>query len=114
MRGGRQDSVEGITITHAPFYDLIGLHGFNGGEIPESHVGAVKQLVRDVVEVLRSKIDIINFWEQKHEIKQLKGNLSDSILFTGVEELINNSEKTVSEITALAEKRHKDIINANL
>lgn len=111
---GRDGAIEGITITHAPFYDLIGMNGFKDGEILDAHKETLKKLVRDVVDILRSKIDIINFWEQDFEVKKLKGELSDLIIFTGIDELINNSKKIVSEIMALAKNRHEEIINANL
>ena len=93
----------------APFYDMIGTVAFQD-EVPYEHIDHVKHLVADILEQLENTIDIVNFWNNPPEVSSLRGELSDLLLATGVDEIIKHSDKLVTEITQLAKKRHKDII----
>ena len=59
---------------------------------------------------LRDNIGIINFWSRATEVNRLKGELSDLMLLTGIDEIIENADRLVTEITALAKVRHGDIV----
>ena len=67
-------------------------------------------LVAQVLEKLKRTIGIINFWSNAPEVSKLKGELSDLLLFSNVDEIVGKSDKIVTEITALAKVRHKDIL----
>jgi type I restriction enzyme R subunit len=107
---GRKDEIEGVSVQAAPFYDLVGQIAFGDGSVPKEHEDRLKQLVAEVFEQFQGTIDIINFWSNRPEVSKLRGRLSDSILMTGIDELVENSDKLVTEITALAQKRHQDIV----
>jgi type I restriction enzyme R subunit len=107
---GRRDEIEGVSAQAAPFYDLVGQLAFAGQEIPDEHAVAIKQLVADVIEQLQSTIDIIDFWSRPTEVSKLRGELSDLMLATGVDEVIIQESKLVTEITQLAKNREKDIL----
>ncbi len=109
-QAGRKEEVEGVSAKAAPFYDLIGQAAFGKAEIPPEHEDRVKQLVRDVIEKLRSTIDIIDFWGNPPEVKTLNGALSDLMLLSGIDELVANSDKIVTDIAALAKVRHKQLV----
>jgi type I restriction enzyme, R subunit len=64
-----------------------------------------------VLEKLKRSIGIINFWSNAPEVSDLKGELSDLLLFSNVEQVVGKSDKIVTEITALAKVRHKDILS---
>ncbi len=106
---GRQEEIEGVGPQAAPFYDLIGQIAF-AGEIPPQHVPQVKKLVDQVLDRLIDTIGIVDFWRNEPEIRSLRGNLTDLMLFSGVDELRDHREKLVTEITALAKIRHRDIL----
>ena len=52
----------------------------------------------------------MEFWENGFEVKQLKGELSDILLASDIDAIIEEGEHIVSEVTALAKVRHKDIL----
>jgi hypothetical protein len=104
---GAGEKVKQLT---APFYDLIGRTAFGMAGIPAPHADRVKQLVAEVIEALQQTIDIIDFWTNQPAISQLKGKLSDLMLFTGIDAIIVHSDRIVTEITALAKVRHQDLI----
>jgi type I restriction enzyme R subunit len=106
---GREDEIEGINATTAPFYGLVAKLAF-GDNMTKKHEGRVKQLVRDVVEEFQKTIDIINFWNNGFEVEKLKGRLSDLMLFTDIDPVVENADQIVTEITALAKVRHQDIL----
>jgi type I restriction enzyme R subunit len=107
---GRADEIEGVSRKAAPFYDLIGHVAFGDGGVPAGCSGKVKQLVGNVLEKLHGTIGIVNFWSRADEVSGLKGELSDLMLLSGVPEIEDQSERIVTEITALAKVRHKDIL----
>ncbi len=108
-KAGRKEEIDGVTSTAAPFYGLIAKLAF-AGEIPTEHQSQVKQLVGDVVEEFQKTIDIINFWNNGFEVEKLKGKLSDSMLLTDIDPIVENADRIVTEITALAKVRHQDIV----
>ena len=94
-----------------PFFDLIGLIAFGTGGVPVDHITTVTDLVAQVLEKLKRTIGIINFWSNAPEVSKVKGELSDLLLFSSVDEIAVKSDKIVTEITALAKVRHKDILS---
>jgi type I restriction enzyme R subunit len=107
---GRQEGEHGLSASEAPFFDLIGITAFGKDGVPKAHVGAVKQLVADSIEALQQTINIINFWSRPSDISALRGRLSDLMLFTGIGEIINVSDKLITDIVGLAKSRHRDLI----
>lgn len=107
---GRKDEIEGVSAQAAPFYDLVGQLAFVDKEVPPEHSDVVKQLVDDVIDQLQATIDIIDFWNRPTEVSKLRGELSDLMLATGVDEVIEHESKIVSEITQLAKNRENDIL----
>jgi len=109
-KSGRVETEEGISIKEAPFYDLIGQIAFGKDGIPAEHKATVQHLVKQVIDKLQNTIDIINFWSKGDEISKLRGDLSDLMLMTDAEEIAENADKIVTEVTALAKSREKDIL----
>lgn len=107
---GRRDDPDGISKKAAPFYDLIGAISFGKSGIPEEHRERAKQLTNDLLGKLRASIGIVNFWGNDPEVAKLRGELSDLLLFSGIDAVSDKSQKIVTEITALAKKRARDIL----
>ncbi len=101
---------DGLSPREAPFFDLIGLVAFGPEGVPKNHTQAVKGLVADTIDELQQRINIINFWSRPADISSLRGRLSDLVLFTGVQELIDVSELLVSRIVELAKARHRELV----
>jgi type I restriction enzyme R subunit len=107
---GRQDDPDGVSKKAAPFYDLIGKIAFGKGGIPNEHGEQAKQLVIELLSKLHRSIGIVNFWGNPPEVAKLRGELSDLLLFSGIDAIADKSDKIVTEITALAKIREKDIL----
>ena len=110
VQSGRKESIEGVDPKAAPFYDLMGRMAFGENGFPEDHLEASKQVVSDVMAELEATINIINFWENQPEVSSLRGRLTDKLLFSGIDELSDNADKIVTDIAALAKRRHEDIV----
>jgi type I restriction enzyme R subunit len=107
---GRKDDPDGVSKKAAPFYDLIGKIAFGKGGIPQEHGEQAKQLVIALLSKLHRTIGIVNFWGNPPEVAKLRGELSDLLLFSGIDAIADKSDKIVTEITALAKVREKDIL----
>jgi type I restriction enzyme R subunit len=111
VAAGRGNAIEGVSAKASPFYDLIGQLAFGSDGVPDAHAEAVKHLAAEVIALLQRTITIVNFWHNGPEVSKLKGALSDLILFTRIDALIACSDELVTEITALAKVRHRDIVS---
>jgi type I restriction enzyme R subunit len=109
-RTGRVQTEEGISVHEAPFYDLIGQIAFGKEGIPAGHKTKIQELVKKIIEKLQNTIDIINFWSNGFEISKLRGDLSDLMLLSNIDEVAEKADKIVTEVTALAKSREKDIL----
>jgi type I restriction enzyme R subunit len=110
VEAGRKDDSGGISKKGAPFFDLMGKIAFGKDGIPKEVGDQAKQLVIDLLSKLQRTIGIINFWGNPPEVAKLRGELSDLLLFSGIDAIADKSDKIVTEITALAKVREKDIL----
>ena len=70
----------------------------------------IKDLVIDIVKILREKIRIPNFWRDKtSEVRKLEGTIDDKLEFCGIPALLNKHEKICAEILKLAKERESDL-----
>ena len=111
-----EEVVEGRTgdkdeTIEAPFKDLIADMAFNGNPVSDDDMKTLDTVTHDVVEKFRETIGIVDFWENGFEVKRLKGELSDILLASNLEALVNESDHLVTEITALAKVRHGDLLS---
>jgi type I restriction enzyme R subunit len=107
---GRKESHHGMTKEATTFYEHIIQIAFDDGLVPLDQEEAVKALMLNVVEILQTTIDIIDFWKKPLEVKSLRGNIGTEILITGIPQLVERQERIAVEIVKLAEKRHKELI----
>jgi type I restriction enzyme R subunit len=108
--GRRDDDSRGIDQRAAPFFDLIGRLAFGDGGVPGEHEEAVKQLVNELLTKMREAIGIVAFWSNAPEVARLRAELSDLLLCSGIDAITDASDRIVTEITALAKMREKDIL----
>ena len=69
----------------------------------------VINLIIDVVQLLREKLQIPNFWKRPSEVKKLQGEIDDKLDFCGIKEIGSMHERICTDILSLAEKREQDI-----
>lgn len=107
---GRTEAVEGLDVEETPFFDLARTIAFNGSEPDAEELEQLKSCVRNMFEEFLSTIDIVNFWQNDHEVKKLRSSLTRHILLSNVDRAIDAREKIVSEIMSLAKVRHEQIL----
>ena len=114
--GRKEGSIEGITIEEAPFCDLI-IDIAYGKEASAEIMQQLKPVITEIMPVIKKEIKIARFWKKKDEIEKLRGKIEDVILVIAGEQnldpVINKTDKIVSEILALAKKRHHNLLNDN-
>lgn len=74
-----------------------------------SEDAAIKELVIDIVKILREKLRIPNFWKKSSEIKKLQGAIDDKLDFCGITALSDKHEKICSDILSLAKQKESDL-----
>lgn len=114
--GRKEGSIEGITLEEAPFYDLIVDIAY-GKEASNEIMHQLKPIITQVLPLIKKEISIARFWKKQDEVEKLRGKIAD-IIFAIAGELdldpvIDKTDKIVSEILALAKKRHHNLLNDN-
>jgi type I restriction enzyme R subunit len=108
---GRKASVSGVSMKAEPFHDVIIQSAFGKQGVPDTQAEQVKTLANLVIKKLQDTIYMTNFWRPNNpDVEQLQGGLSDLILLTGIDEIVDKSDKLVADITQLAKVRHNDIV----
>ncbi len=108
---GRTGQIEGLDPAEAPFYDLILMIAYKGSEVAKSSQNAIKDAVKQIYEEFQNTIDIVNFWQQKHEVRQLNARLKKILALTNENPLIDSREQISNEILSLAKNRHNEILS---
>ncbi len=109
-QGRAKQSADGLDAREARFLDLICLLAFKTPDIPPTHKEDAKKLIEGIVDKFQQTLGIVNFWGNEAEVQRLRGELSNLMLFSGVDEIISARESIVSEVLQLAERRHKDFV----
>lgn len=121
MKRKNRDVTEGLDAIEDIFYRNIVNNAFpkknNGTDTTISddavffgaHEIEVKNLVIEVVELLREKLQIPNFWRRSSEVKKLEGEIDDKLDFSGIKGISNKHERICADILSLAEKREHDL-----
>ena len=94
-----------------PFFALIGQIAFGKTGVPQENEASVTELVDKILEKMKRTIGIINFWSNLPEVSKLKGEMSDLMVYSNIDPIVEKSDKIVTELTALAKVRHKDILS---
>lgn len=108
---GRTGKIEGIDPVEAPFFDLIVMIAYDSEELEKGVLEPMKKAVKEIYEEFQNTIDIVNFWQQKHEVRQLNGRLKKILVLTGEDALIDKREQIANEIMSLAKNRHNEILS---
>lgn len=108
---GRVGTEAGVESKAGAFYALIVQEAFGAKEPPKAHAEKVKSLANLVVKQLQSTIYKANFWRPNNpDLEALQGDLSDLFMLADIEEIEDNSDKIINEITQLAKVRHEDLL----
>jgi type I restriction enzyme R subunit len=110
---GRENGNAGIVPpAEAPFFDRIVELAYNDG-IPPEDLDRIAKVTHDVVDLLRRRIQIINFWQRPHDIEQLEGEVGRLFLFSQVPALYSDADRLAAEMTHLAKSRHGQLIGSS-
>ncbi len=107
---GRTDTEIDVDPKAGPFYALIVQAAFGSDNVLAEHAGKVRILANHVVKQLQGTIHKANFWRPNNpDVETLQGHLSDLFLLADIDEIENQSDKIINDITQLAKVRHEDL-----
>ncbi|NEM97183.1 type I restriction endonuclease subunit R [Pontibacter burrus] len=108
---GRQEGIAGLSATEAPFYDLMMQTAFKSKAPSAEEEEKAKATLKEAVKQMRATIKFTSFWEKGSEIDLLKGDLSDILISSDVEALIEHENKIINDLLDLARRRHNELIH---
>jgi hypothetical protein len=94
----------GVPIEQQPYHDLVARLAFPDG-VPEAQAAKLKTLTAQICRIIGEYTGIVNFWENHYQVGRLKGDLTQAILYSGIEAMYTGYEHIVSELVTLARNR---------
>jgi len=107
---GRRETVDGLDREATVLYDYLVQLAFDSNEAPGQSREDVKRLAAELVELIRGRINVLDFWQKPIEVHRLRGDIDTAILLTNIPELIDRHERLAVEIVKLVEKRHEELV----
>lgn len=108
---GRKEDASGLGPKVAPFHDLIIQVAYGKAAVPKAEAERIRGLATEVFQSIRRRIGIAGFWGRGNEIKELRGELSDLVLFTQIAVLIGKQDQVVEDLVHLARNRSVDVLS---
>ena len=107
---GRREQVAGLDREASTFFEHLAILAFGQVEPPAEHRDPMKMLMRNIIDLLQDTIGIIDFWNKSGEQKRVRGMLTDAMLFSGIQSIIDQRERLAVEILKLAKNRHQELL----
>ena len=76
-----------------------------GDAVPHDDREKLKLLTAEVCRIIAQYTAIVSFWENRFQVGRLRGDLSQAVLYSGIEAMYAGHEKTVAELVTLARNR---------
>lgn len=107
VKKGREDNKYGLYSLEAIFFDFI--IECSKAKLTENNADSLIQITKSILKDLQKAITIIDFWNKPFEIKQAKNQINDILIFSGIDELSDNSDYLASELLDLAKNKKNEV-----
>ncbi len=96
-------------VKEAPFYDLLINRAF-GDEKPDEEVrDQLKDVTGEIVSLICENIRLVDFWRKGKEQTNLRSEIDEQLLFTGIDKVIEAKEQIAADFMELARKKHREL-----
>ncbi|MEP6606366.1 MAG: type I restriction enzyme endonuclease domain-containing protein, partial [Nitrosospira sp.] len=109
---GRSENVEGLDKEATTLYAHVVDLAFGMDGIPAGQTTKMKNLMKNIVELLQETIGIIDFWNNPAEQRSLRGELNRLLLMADISEVTVMFERLAVEIMKLAKNRHEELLKS--
>ena len=82
--GRRAEATPGVPAEQQPYYDLLAQLAF-GDAVPDDEREKLVALTAEVCHIIGSYTGIVSFWENRFQVGRLRGDLSQAVLYSGIE-----------------------------
>lgn len=110
-RSGVDANPHHLSKQEVPFYDLIRKIGGVEDAADAAVDEKIAQVTRLIVRRLCDSVKKVNFWTDRTGVSQLQGEIKEILFIAGVDAMIDRADQIKTDITALAKKRHGDLLS---
>ena len=107
---GRSENIEGLDKEATTLYAHVVDLAFGKNGVPAGQAAKMKNLMKNIVELLQKTIGIIDFWNNPAEQRCLRGELTKLLLMADIAEVTIIFERLAVEIMKLAKNRHEELL----
>jgi type I restriction enzyme R subunit len=110
IANGRKEDAGGLGPKVAPFHDVIIKAAYGKTAVPVADAEKIQQFAAEAFRVIKGHIGLAGFWSRGNEIKALRGELLDLVLYAEVDALMAKQDEVVEDLVNLARARAVDVL----
>lgn len=101
---------DGVQPKAAAFYRALIVKLPEGTVLTPADKGNLKSLCNDLVQLFVDEIQAPGFWTNAVKVSDLQGEVTNRLLYTGVDVALNNAEAWARDLVLLAKARSHDLL----
>jgi type I restriction enzyme R subunit len=106
----RPGAEDGVQLKAAPFYRALTVKLPEGANLTPDEKANLKSLCNDLVLLFIEELQAPGFWNNAVKVSELQGEVTNRLLYTGVDVALNNAESWARDLVLLAKARTHDLL----
>lgn len=106
----RPGTEDGVQPKAAPFYRALTVKLPEGTSLSPEDRSNLKSFCNDIVTLFIDEIQAPGFWTNAVKVSELQGEVTNRLLYTGVDVALNNADAWARDLVALAKARAHDLL----
>jgi type I restriction enzyme R subunit len=106
----RPGTEDGVQPKAAPFYRALTVKLPEGTSLSPEDKSNLKSFCNDIVTLFIEEIQAPGFWTNAVKVSELQGEVTNRLLYTGVDVALNNADAWARDLVSLAKARAHDLL----
>ncbi|GAA3992903.1 hypothetical protein GCM10022279_15280 [Comamonas faecalis] len=99
-----------VTAKASPFYRALVVKVPDGTKLTAAETANLKSLCNDLVPLFLEELQAPGFWNNPVKVSGLQGEVTNRLLYTGVDIALSNAEPWARDLVMLAKARTNDLL----
>lgn len=102
---------DGVQPKAAPFYRALLVKLPEGVKLTPAEKANLKSFCNDLVSLFVEELQVPGLWNNPVKVSELQGEVTNRLLYTGIDAALNNAEAWAWDLVQLAKARTNDLLS---